>query len=218
MDVRRNTTFKQQLLHVQLEVYGSSFTSLNQELQDNLGQLLSTARILLRLAERELDQVPDTLMTAGQTLGTAINELRSLSKFLLMTTLESFDLAANLEKEMSWVRSLGMMRTQVSGVITIPLPADVQMILFRVMQQAILNAVRHSSAGCLFVGMQLSEEELILIVRDDGIGFNTLQTKGAGLESMRRRIAILGGRIDWNCSAGAGTEVIIHLSIQNTAL
>ena len=69
--------FEQQLLKSQVEVQETTYNVLSKELHDNVGQLLSTAKMLLGLTERSLDKIPDTLVTANATLGKAIQELRT---------------------------------------------------------------------------------------------------------------------------------------------
>ena len=75
--------FQQQLLQSQLETQEYSFHQISQELHDNIGQLLSSTKLLLGITTMEMQTVPDTLKTAEQTVGKAIQDLRSLSKSLI---------------------------------------------------------------------------------------------------------------------------------------
>ena len=74
-----DSAFKQELLQTQLETQEYSFSQVSRELHDNIGQLLSTTKLLLGMAVMELENVPDTLKTAEQTVGKAIQDLRLLS-------------------------------------------------------------------------------------------------------------------------------------------
>src|SRR4051812_4775518 len=70
--------FEQVLLQSQVEVQENTYRQIAGELHDNIGQLLSTTKMLMGVTEIKLGQVPDTLNTANATLGKAIQELRSL--------------------------------------------------------------------------------------------------------------------------------------------
>ncbi len=98
-------TYEQQLLQSQIEVQEATFSALGKELHDNIGQLLSSTKMLLGITQRNMPNTPDTLMTAEETLGKAINELRSLSKSLTKEWLEQFKLIENLQPEVARINS-----------------------------------------------------------------------------------------------------------------
>ncbi len=91
--------FKQELLQSQLETQEYSFNQISQELHDNIGQLLSSTKMLLSIGIIELQTVPDAIKTAEQTVAKAIQDLRSLSKSLNREWLDQFNLIENLETE-----------------------------------------------------------------------------------------------------------------------
>src|SRR6266513_5304855 len=89
-------TFEQTLLQSQIEVQEATFSILAKELHDNVGQLLSSSKMLLGITQRNFSNAPETLTIAEETLGKAITELRSLSKSIDKEWLEQFDLIDNL--------------------------------------------------------------------------------------------------------------------------
>ena len=97
--------YEQELLQSKLETQEQTFQQIGKELHDNVGQLLSTSRMLLGLTERSLPNPPDTLLTANATLGEAISELRSLSKSLDKEWLEQFSFTDNLQTEISRINA-----------------------------------------------------------------------------------------------------------------
>src|SRR5689334_15595264 len=70
--------YREELLQSQLETQEYSFNQISQELHDNIGQLLSSTKLLLGIASMEMETVPDTIKTAEQTVGKAIQDLRLL--------------------------------------------------------------------------------------------------------------------------------------------
>ena len=88
--------FEEVLLQSQIVVQETTMAALGRELHDNIGQLLSTTKMLLGITQRNLENVPDTLLDADNSLGTAISEIRLLSKSLSKDWLQKFDLIYNL--------------------------------------------------------------------------------------------------------------------------
>ncbi len=136
--------FNSQLLRSQIEVQEQTFSQIGKELHDNVGQLLSTSRMLIGLAERSLPKPPDTLLTANATLGKAINELRSLSKSLDKDWLSQFNLLENLKAEVIRVNTGSAISAHLHIHAEPALPSTKQIILFRIIQEAVQNALKHS--------------------------------------------------------------------------
>ena len=208
--------FEKQLLQSQMEVQESTFSSLGQELHDNVGQLLSTTKMLLGITERNMEQIPDTLNTANATLGKAIHELRALSKSLTKEWLEQFDFNENLKNEVARIDSSGVIKVHLSSATELPLRRDEQIILFRIVQEALQNTIKHAHAENLSIIISNVEDELRIIIEDDGVGFvEKEQPAGIGLMNMKHRMRILGGHINWISSQPKGIQVLIRLKFQS---
>ena len=110
--------FTNQLMKAQLETQEYAFTQLGQELHDNIGQLLSTTKMLLGITERNLSEVPDTLKTAEETLGKAIQDIRALSKSLNQEWLQQFNLLENLNNELERINTVGEVQTEMNTPLT----------------------------------------------------------------------------------------------------
>jgi signal transduction histidine kinase/putative methionine-R-sulfoxide reductase with GAF domain len=92
------------------------------------------------------------------------------------------------------------------------LPADVEDHMFRILQEAANNAVRHARARWLKVELSQATGEATVLVADDGVGFEPAGIggrQGFGLESMQQRAQIIGARIDWLSQPGKGTQVLL---------
>jgi signal transduction histidine kinase len=204
-----------QLIQSQIEVQEATFASLGKEIHDNVGQLLSTTKMLLGITERQLPDPPDTLLTAHETLGKAIRELRNLSKSLTREWLEQFDLVENLSSELRRLEVAGELRVHFDCESRLPLSGDEQIILFRIIQESVQNVVKHARASTLNVSIRPYDDDIHISVKDDGEGFvEDGQSKGIGLMNMRHRIRLLKGTIRWISSPALGTEVLIQLPTQ----
>jgi signal transduction histidine kinase len=208
--------FEKQLMQVQIEVQEHTSATLSQELHDNIGQLLTSTRILINLTGRSLPAVPETLQSAEDTLGRAIHDLRSLAKSLNRDWLHRFDLLENLEAEKARINATRTIDFQLHHNITrLPLKADSQLMLFRIIQEAVQNCIKHAGPRTIGIELEITQAELDIRITDDGRGFDPgVQTlNGVGLMNMRYRTRLLGGKIEWRPAIAAGTEVEIRLPL-----
>lgn len=200
--------FDQLLFRSRIEVQEQTFQQISRELHDNVGQLLSSSRMLLGIAERSMESPPATLVTANFTLARAIHEIRTLSKALDKDWLKKFDLMANLQAEVERLNN-GTTHAMLRIRGQIALLPDEQIILFRIVQESIQNAIRHGEPEHITIAITSAPERMLIRIRDDGKGFGYGKVDGLGIGNMRHRTAILGGTIDWHSSTGSGTTVTI---------
>lgn len=211
--------FETQLLQSRIEVQEQTFQQIGKDLHDNLGQLLSTSRMLLGLTERSMQNPPDTLLTANATLGQAISELRAMSKSLDKEWLQQFNFSENLSTEVARINNAGAIHVSLSNSMYVPLRPDEQIILYRIVQEAIQNALKHSSAKNISIVMAQENNRFLIKVQDDGNGFtSTGQPNGMGLINMKHRTALLGGTVTWNQALIKGTIVEISLPVKEQTI
>ncbi len=214
-------TFQREMLKTQLETQEYAFHQISEELHDNVGQLLSTTKMLIGITERNLPQPPDSLKTASETLGKAIQDLRSLSKSLSNEWLHQFNIVDNLRAELERLNTARQVLVSfTTNSKTLPLEPQQQVMLFRVMQEALQNSIKHAEASAIGVTIQLADGSVFLCLADNGTGFNAeLATKnGLGLMNMKHRVKLLGGNIVWVSNINNGTKVEIRLPVQKAEL
>lgn len=209
--------FQNQLLQSRIEVQEQTFQQIGKELHDNVGQLLSTSRMLIGLTERELQTPPDTLLTANATLGQAINEIRSLAKSLDKEWLERFSFAENIQTMIERINAGKNVAVEYVQTVDLPLRNDEQIILFRIVQEAIQNAIKHASPGHMRIAVEQEEKNYLITVSDDGKGFDVQAViQNMGLTNMQQRTKLLMGSIHYNSVVGKGTTVSIRLPLKST--
>jgi len=164
--------FDRQLMKSQIEVQEMTFGELGKDLHDNVGQLLSSTKMLLGITQRTIIPVPETLNLAEQTLGNAISELRSLTKSLDKEWLEQFDLITNLNTEITRINAAGMLTIQFHHPGKLPLDHQKQIILFRIVQEALQNAIKHAECRTIAIDIKSNEQVISLNINDDGKGFD----------------------------------------------
>jgi len=209
-------SFQQEILKTQLETQEETFYQIGEEIHDNIGQLLSSTKMLLGTAERSLIYVPDPLKTAQETLAKAIGELRALSRSLNREWLHQFNLIENLENEVARANSAHIVQIQLhSSVKSLPLAPEAQVMLFRIIQEAMNNCIKHANATHVGINIELSELISVTII-DDGTGFQVGKhgQRGVGILNMQHRTSLLKGSIAWKTGESGGTEITITLPIQ----
>lgn len=210
---------QQEILRTQLETQEGTFTQIGEELHDNIGQLLITAKVLLSITERSLPEVPDTLTTAHQTLAKAIRDLRGLSRALNKEWLAQFNLLENLQTEAERINAARVIEIQVHSTNEyLPLKPESQVILFRILQELLQNSIKHAEASLVLVQIDSDDEYIRIMVKDNGKGMDRENSKAAGLGmgNIRKRTQLLGGSVDWISGLDAGVEVRIDLPVQTT--
>jgi Signal transduction histidine kinase len=139
---------------------------------------------------------------AGAELTTLIRELRPAG-------LESKTLAEALQEYVTaWSRQNGIAADlKIDNGVSLPLPGDET--LFRVTQEALANVARHSNARHVTVELANQDDEIVLRIEDDGVGFDLSQVeRGVGLDSMRERLETVGGHLNVSSGTSSGTRIV----------
>jgi signal transduction histidine kinase len=209
--------FQRELLKTRLEAQEETLNQLGVDLHDNIGQLLSSSKLLIGVAERS-DDPSATLQLADETISKAIYELRAMSKALNTKWLERFNLIENLQAESDRVTASKVLSVTLQHPLAIDMPADRQMMLFRIVQEAIQNSIKHAKASLISIVAKQEDDTLEVSITDNGKGFdvNNVAIQGVGVTNIRHRAQLMGGIATWN-SSSEGTTVSIQLPNHNAA-
>jgi two-component system, NarL family, sensor histidine kinase UhpB len=179
------------------------------ELHDQIGQNLTAVLLeLKRLRGRVEPEYADTLADAQELARESLEELRRISYELRPAALDDLGLASALESLATSVAR----RAEIEVALEVapdlpPLSQDVELAVYRIAQEALTNAVRHSA--CTRVRVRVSGEDgaVYLRVADDGDGLGALPRSGGGVRGMRERALMIGGRLVLGVSDQSGVEV-----------
>ena len=170
--------------------------------------------MLLNIGMMELQTVPDAIKTAEQTVAKAIQDLRSLSKSLNKEWLDQFNLIENLETEKERINAARNIEVTISSAYQkLPLEPESQVMLFRVVQEALQNSIRHASPKHISIQIKNTDHHFELTIQDDGKGFdfNSAKKESLGLRNMEHRVQLLGGTITWQSETDKGTLITIKI-------
>jgi two-component system sensor histidine kinase UhpB len=185
------------------------------ELHDEAAQALTSLLLRLRLLERA-DNPADArqhiqelrALTAG-----ALEDVRRIALELRPTILDDLGLAAALSWRVDEFNAAGAARATLQvAYIDGRLPRPIELICYRVAQEALTNVARHARAQCVRIALRQEDGQLALEIRDDGRGFDAAaigadRACGLGLRGMRERLALVGGELTIDSQPGRGTLV-----------
>jgi two-component system, NarL family, sensor histidine kinase DevS len=183
---------------------------LARELHDETGQALTSILLGLKSLEERVETDDGRAATSDlrQLVVSTLQDVRRLAVELRPAALDDFGLVPALERLRDTIAEQSSISIDVqSSLGDRRLPADIETMLYRTVQEALTNVVKHAEAVRVTVRLTPGDGTVILTVHDDGKGFDPQAARdgGLGLVGMRERAALLGGRFSIETSEGAGT-------------
>ncbi|WP_428328734.1 sensor histidine kinase [Mucilaginibacter sp.] len=210
--------FQNILIQSQLEVQEQTMQTIGADLHDNIGQLLSLTSLTLNSIELDNELKAKQKIDAAIDLTVrSIKEMRQLGKLLQGDQLIVLGLAEAIRHEINWVERSG--KFKVTYVDEGEIPAvnnpDKDLIIFRIMQEAINNIIKHAFATEINIKLGYIENKMQLLITDNGVGFDTAnmpsEQLGMGLQNIRKRAGIIGGEVAILSTPGKGTKITIYI-------
>ena len=209
--------FEKEILESKLEIQEQTLRNISQEIHDNIGQVLSLAK--LNINTINFDE-PQTLMQEkvkdiSGLMNKAIQDLRDLSKSLHSDTITEKGLIGAIEYEFDLMKKAGAYDTSLTVYGDMyDLPDQKELILFRIFQEVINNIIKHANASSVQVAAHFYLERFILQIMDNGQGFEMNNINhGLGLKNMRNRSQVIGASYNIDSQPGNGTCIKIELPI-----
>ncbi|MEO8768773.1 MAG: ATP-binding protein [Ferruginibacter sp.] len=208
----------EQLLKTEIEIQEHTLRNVSQEIHDNIGQVLSLAKLNLGTFNKLEDEENQTkLLNTKELVSKAINDLRDLTRSMHGEKIAEIGLQKAVDHELKILQNTGQFQTHMNVVgESFDLAPQSQMVIFRIMQEALHNEIKHSKAKNIFVEFNFDESAFTLTLRDDGVGFNlekmNADETGIGLKSMKNRASLIGGDFSIHSSENKGTTIIIKIS------
>ncbi|MDQ3855525.1 MAG: GAF domain-containing sensor histidine kinase, partial [Chloroflexota bacterium] len=196
---------------------------LSRELHDSVSQALYGIALGTQTARAQIGRSPEAaLEPLNYVLSLAeagMAEMRSLIFDLRPEALEADGLVAALERQATSLR----VRHDIEVVAFLQpepdIPLSVKEALYLIAREAMHNVVRHANATCVHLSLTYDAEQIVLAVQDNGTGFDVAvrSTTHLGLQSMRERVAKLGGQLEIRAAPGAGTSITACVPLERYA-
>jgi signal transduction histidine kinase len=192
---------------------------LARELHDETGQALTSILLGLRGIEDAAADRPDireAVLSLREIVVETLHDVRRLAVELRPKALDDFGLVPALERLAETFAEQTGVNVQVEAPLSPGrLPPEIETALYRIIQEALTNVVKHAHAENVSVVVTRKPGAVTALIEDDGEGFDPTATReeGLGLLGMRERIALLRGRVTVESAAGAGTTVAVEVPI-----
>lgn len=190
--------------------------SISLELHDNIAQRMYGQIFELKILEQKLADVhKDQLRKQILAMEEIVDLIRALSHSLNADYLVAKRLPEAIEEKLRIVSSMGAFETafHISGTYTV-LPHDTELVVYRIVQEALSNAIRHSKAIRIEVTFIFELNDLQVLIKDNGQGFDRLRMKapaGIGLLNMKRRAALIYSDLEISSKRDEGTCVSLFI-------
>ncbi len=194
---------------------------LSRDLHDNLTQRLAAVAIETGLLEKTVK--PLDAQAAGDLAGVKArmialsDEVHALSRQLHPSILDDLGVVRAVQAECeAFTKRTGIAVSCAPGQGAVPLPKDIALCLYRVLQEGLQNIAKHSGAGAAHVVLEARPDEIQLAIQDTGVGFDVAAVAGKGaigLSNMRERVTLVGGTLTLVSAPGHGTTVRISIPL-----
>jgi len=213
--------YNQSLLNTKIEVQEATLKMLSQELHDNVNQVLTAGVMQFTSAGIYMqDETGLTIMeTAKKTIRSAIRDIRLLSHSLNTGLVEHRDTAEAIQDELTRIEAFSNISCTLQSEEEHDLPAEQRLLLFRIVQEALQNILKHAKASSITVTIRSTNDQYKLQVIDDGVGFDVHEarlTNSMGMNNIRERISLMRGTLNILSAPGKGTTLDLQIPITPT--
>lgn len=192
---------------------------LARELHDETGQALTSILLGLAVVERaeSLDDARAAAADLRELVVSTLQDVRRLAVELRPSALDDFGLVPALRRLGQTVREGSRLDVQVEARLGDErLEPELETAVYRIVQEALTNAVKHADARHVSVVLTRKNEMVSVVIEDDGRGFEPAAARGGGLGllGMRERVELLDGTLSVESAPGAGTTLLLGLPIR----
>jgi two-component system, NarL family, sensor histidine kinase UhpB len=211
---QQQVAFRQSLSRTMIESEEKEKNRWSQELHDNVGQLLTVAKLYTEEALRNYD---DPFIRKSQTMiEKAIDDIRHISssikppEFSTISLYEAIEgLIENIKRFVAFDFTI-----EYDQEIELALSAEQKLMVYRIVQEQLNNITKYADASNVSLNIAVSNKQVSIIIKDDGKGFNPTMVKaGIGLKNISGRLQLFSGDLNINSSPGKGCELKAHFHI-----
>jgi two-component system, NarL family, sensor kinase len=210
--------YQRKMMEAALESQENERRRVAGDLHDSIGAMLSTIRVSLITYAKRNKPDDESIVESKKMLDDTIESVRRISRDLMPSTLEKFGLTQAVKEMCERFQSTSSLPIvfEEQGD-TPPFSKNRELMIFRIVQELLNNALKHAEASFIKVTF-VNVEHLQVVVEDNGKGFNAEEHKsdkttgkGLGLFNIENRARLVGGTVDFNAPTVQGSKVIIKI-------
>lgn len=206
--------FQEEITKSKLEIQEQALKNISWEIHDNVGQLLSVAKMQLNMMQFELpEKQQNQIIETGEIVSKSLQELRGLAKSLNPETIKNKGLIDSLKLEVDRYNRLNFVEAElIISEESYNLSNEKEIILFRILQEFCNNTLKYSKAEKLKIELNYNANVLNINAEDNGVGFDIndiSKQNGIGLINIKSRGKLIGAKIELTSSKNKGTKLYI---------
>ena len=209
-----NEKYRNELVQAQFEIQEQTFNNISQEIHDNVGQLLSLAKVQINIMNESEIMSRDMLNEVKENVGKAMTDLRDIAKSLNAEHIRLLGVYTAVAAEAERINKAGISKVVVSSEGEEYIMNDQKkIILFRIIQESLQNSIKHAEASQIDILFLYHKDNVQVTVTDNGKGFDTEmpfeKNTGLGLQNIKTRAALTGGQCTIESILKEGTTIKI---------
>ena len=208
--------FDEEITKSKLETQEQTLQNISWELHDNVGQLLSVAKMQLNIVQPNLNEAQKIIVQdTGEIISKSLQEIRSLSKLLNPEVVRNIGLHEAIQLEIDRFNRLNFIKASFKVIGTIiPINQKDEIILFRIIQEFLSNSVKHSKTQEMDVIATYNSDILKIKIQDYGVGFDDGSIKkGSGLLNMKSRAKLINTEFELKSEKNKGVSLTLTYPI-----
>jgi len=221
--LKRITEQQKQQLEAIIQTEEDERRRIATDLHDGIGQMLSSVKINLSVANERIEQSDSShtkalINKSKEAIDEMTQEIRNIAYNLLPPSLEQFGLSSAMEEEIKKLQASKKQSFQfISSLNNQKLDSKIEIVLFRSFQEIINNAIKHAQSDEITIQLIQHEEKIVLMIEDNGKGFNFaegFQKKDSlGLKNLYSRMNLINGKIKVDSNPNAGTSITLEVTL-----
>ncbi|MEI9912058.1 MAG: response regulator [Bacteroidota bacterium] len=196
--VEERLTMQRQITHAVLTTQENERENIGKELHDNLNQILAVAKLYLQMAKSHIEQREMYIDKSCGFIVNVIEEIRKISKRLIIPDIHVIGLCDNIKHLVEDLVVIHPIKIQFSSndIKGDELNKKLQLTIFRIVQEQINNILRHAKATRATINLKRQEDQIILLISDNGEGCDILKEKnGVGIMNIKSRTEVYQGKV-----------------------
>ena len=211
---KQEQEFNEEISRTQPEIQEQTLKHISWELHDNVGQLLAYASMQLNmLTTKAPDDLKSKVSETSDIVKESLKEVRSLSKSLNNEVILNMGFEDSILNELNRIKRMKFSSAEliINGSQKVIENKKHEIILFRILQEFFSNSVKYSEADSINVTLDYQDDQLLITVTDNGVGFDILSSeKGSGLINMNSRAELINATLDLVSQLDEGVTLRIN--------
>lgn len=205
---------QQQIAEAALIAQENEKTTIGQELHDNVNQMLTAAKLYLEFIGLDEENKDSHISQSMHLISNAINEIRRLSKSLIIGNVSEWGLKQSIEEVIENILTVQSFKInlEIDELDEKVSNDNLKITILRIIQEQLNNIIKYAEASTVLIQLKSSPKEISILIEDNGKGFDPEQhRKGVGITNMINRARLYNGKVEINSAPGQGCQLKVTL-------